>query len=163
METCTCTPHGTDTCYETAMHTKLGLPIKQCIPHLISVDLNLKASTAMATCILVLCLLAGVHSAPTIDNNLIPGKEMLTSLVSSRWLPKKISCISKSREQWIIVSRCNRWARGSRWWTCGWPSTSPPPTPSPLGRLKVAWRRGDTLRWCRQPPSFLIFNPFSSV
>ena len=98
-----------DTCYETyimqvlQLHTKLGLPIKQCIPHLISVDLNLKASTAMAFRILVLGLLAGVHSAPTTDDNLITGTEMLTSLVSSCWLPKKISCISKSREQWIIV------------------------------------------------------------
>ena len=96
-----------DTCYETyimqVLHTKLGLPIKQCIPHLISVDLNLKASTAMASRILVLGLLAGVHSAPTTDDNLITGTEMLTSLVSSCWLPNKISCISKSRELWIIV------------------------------------------------------------
>merc|ERR1711962_361557 len=41
-----------------------------------------KASTAMASCVLVLGLLAGVHSAPTTDDNLIPGTEMLTSLVS---------------------------------------------------------------------------------
>ena len=90
-----------DACYETyimqVLHTKLGLPIKQSTPHLISVDLNLKASTAMAFRILVLGLLAGVHSAPTTDDNLITGTEMLTSLV------RKISCISKSREQWIIV------------------------------------------------------------
>merc|ERR1712060_249060 len=46
------------------------------------VDLNLKASTEMASCVLVLGLLAGVHSAPTTDDNLIPGTEMLTSLVS---------------------------------------------------------------------------------
>ena len=96
-----------DTCFETytkqVLLTKPGLPIKQAIPHLTSVDLNLKATTAMASRFLVLGLLAGVHSAPTTDDNLIPGTEMLTSLVSSCWLPNKISCISKSREQWIIV------------------------------------------------------------
>ena len=96
-----------DTCYETyimqVLFTKPGLPIKQSIPHLTSVDLNLKATTAMASRFLVLGLLAGVHSAPTTDDNLIPGTEMLTSLVSSCWLPNKISCISKSRELWIIV------------------------------------------------------------
>ena len=96
-----------DTCFETCIKqvllTKLGLPIKQSIPHLTSDDLNLKATTAMASRFLVLGLLAGVHSAPTTDDNLIPGTEMLTSLVSSCWLPNKISCISKSREQWIIV------------------------------------------------------------
>ena len=104
------TPHHmvlVDTCYKTyimqVLHTKLRLPIKQSTPHFISVDLNLKASTAMASQILVLGLLAGVHSAPTTDDNLIPGTEMLTSLVSSCWLPKKIFCISKSREQWVIV------------------------------------------------------------
>ena len=96
-----------DTCYETyimqVLFTKPGLPIKQSIPHLTSDDLNLKATTAMASRFLVVGLLAGVHSAPTTDDNLITGTEMLTSLVSSCWLPNKISCISKSREQWIIV------------------------------------------------------------
>ena len=86
-----------DTCFETyikqVLLTKLGLPIKQSIPHLTSVDLNLKATTAMASRFLVLGLLAGVHSAPTTDDNLIPGTEMLTSLVSSCWWPNKISCI----------------------------------------------------------------------
>ena len=96
-----------DTCFETyikqVLLTKPGLPIKQSIPHLTSVDLNLKATTAMASRFLVLGLLAGVHSAPTTDDNLIPGTEMLTSLVSSCWLPKKISCDSKSGEEGIIV------------------------------------------------------------
>ena len=96
-----------DTCYETyimqVLFTKPGLPIKQSIPHLTSDDLNLKATTAMASRFLVLGLLAGVHSAPTTDDNLITGTEMLTSLVSSCWLPKKISCDSKSGEEGIIV------------------------------------------------------------
>ena len=96
-----------DTCFETyikqVLLTKPGLPIKQSIPHLTSVDLNLKATTAMASRFLVLGLLAGVHSAPTTDDNLITGTEMLTSLVSSCWLPKKISCDSKSGEEGIIV------------------------------------------------------------
>ena len=96
-----------DTCFETyikqVLLTKLGLPIKQSIPHLTSDDLNLKATTAMASRFLVLGLLAGVHSAPTTDDNLIPGTEMLTSLVSSCWLPNKISCDSKSGEEGIIV------------------------------------------------------------
>ena len=90
------TPHHmvlVDTGYEThimqVLHTKLGLPIKQSIPHLKSVDLNQKASTAMASQILVLGLLAGVHSAPTTDDNLIPGTEMLTSLVSSCCCPTR--------------------------------------------------------------------------
>ena len=96
-----------DTCYETyimqVLFTKPGLPIKQSIPHLTSDDLNLKATTAMASRFLVVGVLAGVHSAPTTDDNLIPGTEMLTSLVSSCWLPKKISCDSKSGEEGIIV------------------------------------------------------------